>query len=289
MKLVFLGTPAAAVPSLEALVMAGHDVVTVVTRPDRRRGRGSELLPSPVKEAALRLHLPVVHRVRDLDDLEADYGIVVAYGAMIPQRVLDRIPMLNVHFSLLPRWRGAAPVERAVLAGDAETGVGIMGLEATLDTGPIFAERRVPVAEKTSLALTEELASVGAALLVEVLASPEALANPRPQVGEATYAEKLTPETFRLDPGMMAEQAARIVRLGRAWCEIGGRRFRVHEAGAGPEQYDAGRIVDDGVQTGLAMATGTLWLRTVQPEGSKVMPSSAWRLGARLPEPAVWS
>ena len=166
MRLVFLGTPAAAVPSLRAVVGAGHEVVLVVTRPDRRRGRGSTLSPSPVKEAALELGLPVAHSVKVLDEVSADLGIVVAYGAMIKPEVLERLPMLNVHFSLLPRWRGAAPVERAILAGDEETGVGIMSLEATLDTGPLHAERRVTVGDKTASALTNELADVGATLLV---------------------------------------------------------------------------------------------------------------------------
>src|SRR5277367_1823366 len=131
MRLVFLGTPEAAVPSLDAVVAAGHDVVLVITRPDRRRGRGSELSPSPVKVAATRLGLSVGHRLADLDDIDAERGVVVAYGAIIPAAILDRLPMLNVHFSLLPRWRGAAPVQRAILAGDEETGISIISLEAT--------------------------------------------------------------------------------------------------------------------------------------------------------------
>ena len=136
MRLVFLGTPEAAVPTLEAVVDAGHEVVLVVTRPDRRRGRGSELTPSPVKAAALRLGLSVTHRLADVADVDADRAVVVAYGAIIPETLLKKTPMLNVHFSLLPRWRGAAPVQRAILAGDEETGVSIISLEATLDTGP---------------------------------------------------------------------------------------------------------------------------------------------------------
>lgn len=129
MRLVFLGTPEAAVPSLRALVEAGHDVVLVITRPDRRRGRGSALSPSPVKVAATQLGLAVSHRLGDVNDIRVERGVVVAYGAIIPQLVLDRVPMLNVHFSLLPRWRGAAPVQRAILAGDEETGVSIISLK----------------------------------------------------------------------------------------------------------------------------------------------------------------
>ncbi|MDE3064659.1 MAG: methionyl-tRNA formyltransferase, partial [Acidobacteriota bacterium] len=126
MRLAFLGTPAAAVPTLRALVEAGHDVEVVVTRPDRRRGRGGEVSHSPVQLAAEELGLRVAHSLDGLDALEVERGVVVAYGSLIPAEVLARVPMLNVHFSLLPRWRGAAPVARAILAGDDETGVSVM-------------------------------------------------------------------------------------------------------------------------------------------------------------------
>src|ERR1019366_745316 len=126
MRLAFLGTPGAAVAALEALVGAGHDVAIVISQPDRRRGRGNDVSASPVKAAALAMGLEVADDVAALVDIDVDYGIVVAYGVIIPAAVLERTPMLNVHFSLLPRWRGAAPVERAILAGDEETGVGII-------------------------------------------------------------------------------------------------------------------------------------------------------------------
>ena len=142
MRLAFLGTPEAAVPSLRALVMAGHDVEIVISRPDRRRGRGSELSASPVKGAANEMGLRVSDRIGDLDAFDLERGVVVAYGALIRGSVLERLPMLNVHFSLLPRWRGAAPVERAILAGDGVTGVSVMSLEVALDTGPVHVERR---------------------------------------------------------------------------------------------------------------------------------------------------
>jgi len=289
MRLVFLGTPAAAVPSLRAVVEAGHEVVLVITRPDRRRGRGSTLSPSPVKEAALELGLPVAHSVKALDEVSAELGIVVAYGAMIKPEVLERLPMLNVHFSLLPRWRGAAPVERAILADDEETGVGIMSLEVTLDTGPLHGERRVAIGEKTASALTRELADVGAALLVAVLADPPALASPTPQAGEPTYAQKLDAETFHLLPSMTAAEASRVVRLERAWCLLGEKRFRVYEATVGPETAPAGTVVREGNRVGLACREGVLWLSSVQPEGSKAMAASAWLAGARLSDDVRWS
>jgi methionyl-tRNA formyltransferase len=289
MRLAFLGTPEAAVPSLRALVAAGHDVALVITRPDRRRGRGAALSPSPVKAVALELGLTVAHSLQSLAEIDVELGIVVAYGVLIKPDVLNKTPMLNVHFSLLPRWRGAAPVERAILAGDTETGVGIMSLEPTLDTGPLHAERRVAVEGKTASALTTELAEVGAGLLVEVLASPELLKNARPQVGEATYAEKLDSSTFRLIPSMSAEMALQVVRLERAWCMVAGKRLRVLRASSSDFEGNPGSVVRDGSQPGLSFEGGTLWLDEVQPEGSRAMAASAWLAGARLDDQARWS
>ncbi len=215
MRLVFLGTPEAAVPSLEALIDAGHDVALVITRPDRRRGRGSELSPSPVKTAATRLGLRVGHRLADIHEVDVERGVVVAYGAIIPELLLDKVPMLNVHFSLLPRWRGAAPVQRAILAGDEETGVSIISLEASLDTGPVHVERRVRVDDKTSHELTGELSHVGAAALIEVLATPALLEHPRAQVGEATYAEKITKEMLHLNTHGVGREGPSYCSSGR--------------------------------------------------------------------------
>lgn len=287
MRLVFLGTPHASVASLDALVDAGHDVQLVITRPDRRRGRGAELSPSPVKVAALSRGLRVGHRLGELDDVDVERGVVVAYGAMIPESVLQRVPMLNVHFSLLPRWRGAAPVERAILAGDVETGVAVMSLEATLDTGPVHLERRTAVDAKTSLELTEELALLGAQALVEVLADPELLAHPVAQTGEATYAEKLTSETFHLTPSMDVAVMERTVRLGRAFTLLGGRRLRVLESHLDATRAEPGTLVRIGSAVALASNGGSLVLDTVQPEGSKPMSASAWLAGARLDTTSV--
>ncbi len=153
MKLVYLGTPDMAVPPLRALVDAGHDIVLVVTRGDKRRGRGSGVTPSPVKAAALELGLAVSHSVDDVltavRDDDAELGVVVAFGQIIKPHVLDTIPMVNLHFSLLPRWRGAAPVERALLAGDQVTGVCVMAVEEGLDTGGVYARREVPIGAET--------------------------------------------------------------------------------------------------------------------------------------------
>lgn len=282
MHLAFLGTPEPAVASLRALVAAGHDVEIVITRPDRRRGRGAALTASPVKVAAEELGIRVAHRLADLDGVEVERGVVVAYGAMIPAAVLERIPMLNVHFSLLPRWRGAAPVERAILAGDAQTGVSVMTLEAGLDTGPVHLERRVDVGDKTAAQLTDELARVGARALVEVLASEELLAHPRPQVGEATYAQKLTAETFHLDPSMSQSLVLRTVRLGRAFALVEGRRLRVDEARVSVARVVPGSIALLDGEVVLGAADGGVVLVQVQPEGSRPMAAQAWWAGARL-------
>lgn len=282
MRLVFLGTPEAAVPSLKALVHAGYQVELVITRPDRRRGRGVAVTSSPVKSAALELGLKVGHRVSDLEQVDVDRGIVVAYGAMIPSSVLEKVPMLNVHFSLLPRWRGAAPVERSILAGDEMTGVSVMSLEATLDTGPVHAVQRTPVDAKSASELTNELAFMGAALLVQVLESEDLLAHPVAQSGEPTYAEKLTGETFHLLPSMGVAQLERTVRLGRAFTLINGRRTKILAAHIADVAGASGSIAVTGDGVALVSGDGALILDSVQPEGSRAMDARDWWSGARI-------
>jgi methionyl-tRNA formyltransferase len=288
MRLVFLGTPEAAVPSLEALVAAGHDLELVVTQPDRRRGRGGDTSASPVKAAAIRLGLRVADSLEALEGVEAQRGVVVAYGALIPASVLARIPMLNVHFSLLPRWRGAAPVERAILAGDRETGVGVISLEATLDTGPLHAEGRTLIAQKTASELTGELAQMGARLVTEVLASEEMLSHPWPQVGESTYAAKLTPETFHLSPEMSAQQALRVVQLERAYFKVQGQRLLILRAHEGDGALAPGALARRDATVYAGFADAALELSWVQPEGSRTMSGAAWWAGARFAGSVTW-
>lgn len=288
MRLAFLGTPEAAVAPLEALLDAGHEIDVVVTRPDRRRGRGGALVASPVKRAALARGLTVVHRLSDMADVDVERGVVVAYGAMIPGALLARVPMLNVHFSLLPRWRGAAPVERAILAGDEETGVSIMTLEPTLDTGPVHLERRTAIGDKTAEELRRELALIGAEALVEVLGSPDLLANPTPQVGEATYAEKLTKETFHLEATMSAVLASRTVRLGGAYFFLGDKRVGVFRATLADDSGKEGELFVDSRGVVLGLRDGVLVLDEVRPEGSSTMAASAWWRGLRI-ERTTWA
>jgi methionyl-tRNA formyltransferase len=292
-RLVFLGTPPAAAVALEALVDAGHDVALVVSRADVRRGRGAAQTPSPVKRAALELGLDVTDHLGDVTGAGAELGVVVAYGRLVPARILDALPMLNAHFSLLPRWRGAAPVERAVLAGDTETGVCLMRLEETLDTGPVLASRRVQIGEHEHVAaLIQRLAAVAAQLLVETLAAGvDTLSRGSPQHGEATYAEKLGADELRLDWARPAWELERVVRLDRAWTIFRGERLRVLDALARPEpapsvgRGDApvapeapGALRDTSVCTG----DGVLELLDVQPAGKRPMPAAAWWHGVRV-------
>lgn len=282
-RLVFLGTPAMAVPSLRALVSAGFDVALVVTRADARRGRGGELSPSPVKAAAVELGLPVTDSVADAVDVGADLGVVVAYGRILKPPVLAALAMVNLHFSLLPRWRGAAPVERALLAGDAETGVCVMQLEEGLDTGGVFAREVVPIGARTTGAqLRAELVEVGTELLVRTLQS--GLGEPEPQQGEPTYAAKLDPAELRLDWAAPAVQLDRVVRLGGAWTTVDGRRLKVLDAEPIPAA-DAPPLAPGALEGAAGVVVGTgdgaLRLLVVQPEGKPSMGAAAWWRGAR--------
>lgn len=316
MRIVYLGTPIDAVAPLEVLVEAGHEVVLVVTQPDRRRGRGGALEPSPVKLAAqargLVVRTPVksgeiVDEVRALD---LDLGVVVAFGQLLPPPLLaaTRHGFVNVHFSLLPRWRGAAPVERAVLAGDAETGVWLMAMEEGLDTGGCFAEARTLIgADETAGELRTRLGALGVQLLVEHLDAVPTR-RPRPQEGEATYAKKLDPGEFRLDFAEPAGQLARVVRAGNprpgAFAIVDGKRLKVLRARplddaqpapgddrpaqvAGPapgtvlDGLDVGSGVGSGPVVAVATGAGMLELIEVQPEGRTAMTAAAWLAGRR--------
>jgi methionyl-tRNA formyltransferase len=278
-RLVYFGTPAMAVPPLQALVAAGFDVVCVVTRVDKRRGRGGELMPSPVKAAAVELGLTVVHTVDDalglVADLGADLGVVVAFGQLIKPHALAALPMVNLHFSLLPRWRGAAPVERAILEGDTVTGVCLMQLEEGLDTGPVHAVVEVPIA---SDATGDSLrARPGARSALELLcrrahrradrarahkwASPRMRPSCRPTTCASTGA---TPASVR----------DRQIRLGGAWTTFRDKRFKVHAAEVVDPHATGDELAPDGTVGGIR-------LTRVQPEGKPAMPWRDFANGAR--------
>ena len=273
-RLVYLGTPEIAVPPLRALVDEGFEIALVVTRTDKRRGRGSQLMPSPVKAAAVELGLRVSHDVDDVLDAHADLGVVVAFGQLLKPHVLDALRMVNLHFSLLPRWRGAAPVERALLAGDDQTGVCLMQLEAGLDTGPVFRRAVVEIGQSmTAAELRSELVRVGTRLLVDELRA--GLGTPEPQSGEPTYAAKISPEELHIDWTRSAIEIDRLVRVGGAWTTLNGRRLKIIAADLIDRDHQpSGDLVGARV--------GGLRLIMVQPEGKPTMAFAEFARGARL-------
>ncbi len=282
MDLVFLGSPEEAAVCLKRLVGDGHRITLVVTRPDRRRGRGGATSPTPVKAVAVDLGLRVTHRLDDTAHSHADLGVVVAYGRLIPSSVLERLSMVNVHFSLLPRWRGAAPVERAILAGDTETGVCLMALDNGLDTGPLYACRRTAIGEdETAEQLRHRLAELGADMLSELLAGGLPLPEPVPQTGEPTYAEKLSAEDLKVCFDAPAADVVRRVRLGRAWTTFRGRRLGLRRARI---EEATGPLPAPGTVSAAGVAAADAWVRPVDvvPEAGRPVPFEAWCHGARL-------
>ena len=287
MRLAFMGTPEFAVPSLDALVAAGHELVAVYTQPPRPANRGKKLTPSAVQTRAEELGLPVrsplslrtAEAQAEFAALDLDAAIVAAYGLILPQAVLDapKFGCLNVHGSLLPRWRGAAPVQRAILAGDRTTGVMVMQMEAGLDTGPVRATTEIEIGSKTTGELTAELAELGAELMVIVL--QDMAAHPAiAQSGEGiTYAAKIDKAETRIDFLQPAEVVERQIRAFNpapgAWFEYEGERYRILEAQIFPAQpQKAGDVLDDG----LTIACGTDAIRPtlIQRAGKPAMPTA---------------
>ena len=276
-RIAYLGTPDVAVEPLRALVAAGFDVVIVVSGADTRRGRGSESSPSPVKAAAVEMGLPVSDQLDDVLKSSIDLAVVVAYGRIIPVTILEHVPMINIHFSLLPRWRGAAPVERALLAGDTETGVSLMDIGVELDTGDVYAESRTVIAENDTLtSLRERLVQMGATLLVDSLKL--GLPAPRPQTGDVTYAKKISSEDLHVDWTRAASDVDRLVRLGGAWTTFRGTRLKIHEVSVVSGQGIPGSV--DGLA--VACGEGAVKLLVVQPEGKAKQEANSWKNGARV-------
>jgi methionyl-tRNA formyltransferase len=295
MRIAFMGTPEFAVPTLDALVAAGHDVVAVYCQPPRRAGRGKTLTPSPVQARAEAIGI-VVRTPLTLRDpqaqaefaaLDLDAAVVAAYGLILPQPILDapRLGCLNVHGSLLPRWRGAAPVQRAILAGDAETGVMVMQMERGLDTGPMLATFRTPIDRKTAGELTIELARAGASLMVEVLGDPGAYPPvAQPEEG-TTYASKIDKAESRIDFGQPAIQVERHVRAFNpapgAWFEHGGERIRIHGCEPVDGAGEPGELIDDALT--IACSDGAIRPTSVQRAGRATMTPGELLRGFALP------
>ncbi|MGH9303334.1 MAG: methionyl-tRNA formyltransferase [Acidimicrobiales bacterium] len=288
-RLAFLGNPHAAAICLESLARAGHDIVLVVTAPDRRRGRGRAKTATAVKKAAMDLGLAVSERVEDVAGRNVELGVVVAFGTILGGEALAALTFVNVHFSLLPRWRGAAPVERAILAGDLRTGVSLMRVEAGLDTGALYASVSIPIgAHESASSLTCRLAHLGADLLVDRFGClPQSLGQPSEQRGQATYAAKLVPDELRLDWSRPALELERVVRLGRAYTFWRGKRLVVTEALArdGSQDVDGGGS-RPGLLVGTAVSTGggLIDLVSVKPAGRRLVPAEEWIRGVRPEE-----
>ncbi|MBN7769914.1 methionyl-tRNA formyltransferase [Marinobacter daepoensis] len=289
MRIVFAGTPDFAATALKALLNAGHDVIAVYTQPDRPAGRGRKLMPSPVKQVALDNQLPVFQPVslkpdaaqQELAALKPDVMIVAAYGLILPQAVLD-IPThgcLNIHASLLPRWRGAAPIQRAIAAGDSETGITIMQMDAGLDTGDMLLKVTTPIhADDTGGSLHDRLADLGGGAIVQALATlAEGGLTGAPQNdAEANYAHKLSKEEGHIDWARNAADIERLIRAFNPWpgtfTDLGEQRLRIHHATAREQGSDQppGTVLSrerDGAE--VACGAGTLTITSVQLPGSK--------------------
>lgn len=295
MRLAFMGTPEFAVPTLDALLAAGHEVVAVYTQPPRPANRGKKLTPSAVQARAEEFGLPVRTPVSlrnaqaqvEFAALDLDAAVVAAYGLILPQAVLDapRHGCLNVHGSLLPRWRGAAPVQRAILAGDQKTGVMVMQMEAGLDTGPVRATTEIEVGEKTTGELTAELAELGAELMVKVLGDLTAFpAVAQPDDG-VTYAAKIDKAETRIDFSASAEQVARQIRafnpVPGAWFEFENERYRVLVAELFAKNGPAGTVIDDRLT--IACGTGAIRPTIIQRAGKPAMSTADLLRGKPIP------
>ena len=304
MRVVYFGTPEVAVPPLQALHRAGHDVALVVTRPPKRRGRHQAPSPSPVAAAAADLGLAVTSDLTDALHVEADLGIVVAYGEHIPDEVLERRRTVNLHFSLLPRWRGAAPVERAILAGDTETGVCLMDVASEIDAGAVYRRASTSIEpHESATELRARLCELGVGLLLDALS--EGFGDPVPQSGEMTWADKISTPELQVDWSAPADHVLRLVRVAGAWTTYRNRRLKVLEArlaavtgqpgsgdpGSGdPGSGDPGAAGSislaprsgDGPVVKVATGSGAVELVTVQSEGRAATSARDWVNGARI-------
>lgn len=303
MRVVFMGTPEFAVPSLCALAET-HDVIGVYTRPDAVSGRGGSLRPSPVKTAAVERHLPVSQpaTLRDpaeqeqLRELEPDIVVVAAYGLILPREVLEVPPLgcVNVHASLLPRWRGAAPVERAILAGDAVTGVSIMRMEEGLDTGPFCEVERVDIDDLSSIELTGRLATAGSEALARALAAIEGGTAVWTVQDDslATYAAKMSRSDVALGPDLAAEDVLRRVRASSPHAPsrlcVAGQPMTALVAAPASADLVPGAVTCTKRELLLGCADGAVALHRIKPDGRGEMDGCAWARGARIDSSATW-
>jgi methionyl-tRNA formyltransferase len=300
MRIIFMGSPDFAVPALNALVEAGHQVVAVYCQPPRPAGRGKADRKTAVHERAEQLGLEVrtPRTLRDAEEqakfaaLDADLAVVAAYGLILPKPILEapRMGCVNIHASLLPRWRGAAPIQRAILAGDAVSGVTIMQMEEGLDTGPMLLTRKLPLDRKNAGEVTEEMASLGAEALIEWLADPTSY-RPQPQPDDgATYAAKIDKAEARIDWRRSASEIERQVRAFApapgAWFEANGERIKLLDAIAGADASGKpGEVLDDCLD--IAAGEGYIRPLKVQRAGRGVMAAGELLRGFAIPKGTV--
>ena len=296
MRVIFMGTPEFSVPVLDALVQAGHEIAAVYCQPPRPAGRGKKDRPTPVHARAEALGLPVRHPTSlkspeeqaALAALKADVAVVVAYGLILPQPILDapRHGCLNIHASLLPRWRGAAPIHRAIMAGDAETGICIMQMEAGLDTGPVLLRQATPIGpEETTAQLHDRLSAMGADLIVQALDRlPELTPEPQPEVG-VTYAAKIDKAEARVDWSRPAVEVDRQIRglspFPGAWTQIEGERVKLLASRLSDGQGVPGEVLDDALR--VACGTGAVELLRLQRAGKAAQDRETFLRGWPIP------
>ena len=294
-RVIFFGTPEIAVGPLRALVAAGFVVDLVVTGVDKRRGRGSLTSPSPVKQAAIELQIPVTHDVADAvalvnnnhaddsSDTNRFLGVVVAYGHIISTDALQVLPMINIHYSLLPRWRGAAPVERALLAGDEQTGVCIMQVVEQLDAGDILSSATTQISQTdTTATLRTRLGEIATPLLIDVLSNGATTATP--QSGDVVVAAKITQVDLEIDWSKPVVVVDRQVRVGGAFTFFNDKRFKIHSLKVSAEIFisESGNIMAVNDRVLVACGQGVVELVEVQPEGKPRISAQDWKKGARL-------
>ena len=294
-RVIFFGTPEIAVGPLQALVAAGFVVDLVVTGVDKRRGRGSQTSPSPVKQAATEMNLNVTHDVADAlalvnknrasnsSDTNIYLGVVVAYGHIISTEALHVLPMINIHYSLLPRWRGAAPVERALLAGDEQTGACIMQVVEQLDAGDILSSATTQISQTdTTASLRTRLGEIATPLLIDVLLN--GVSTTQPQTGDIVVAGKITHVDLEIDWSKPAVVVDRQVRVGGAFTFFNGKRFKIHSLKVSVEIFisESGNMMVVNDRVLVACGQGVVELVEIQPEGKPRISAQDWKKGARL-------
>ena len=302
MRVIFMGTPDFSVPVLDALVLAGHEIAAVYCQPPRPAGRGKKDRPSPVQQRAEALGLLVRHPVSlktaeaqaEFAALDADVAVVVAYGLILPQAVLDapKFGCLNIHASLLPRWRGAAPIHRAIMAGDAETGVCIMQMEAGLDTGPVLLRAATPIrTTETTIELHDRLSALGAELIVDALRQlPDLKPEPQPEEG-VTYASKIDKAEARIDWSRPAREVDRQIRglspFPGAWFDLDGTRVKVLASKLADGEGAAGEVLGDTLR--VACGEGAVQLIRLQRAGKAAQDAQTFQRGAQIAAGTVLS